>query len=174
MMQEIKLTIIGTDMDINGELISQDDIRIDGKFFGDIETAGKIVISNEGFVDGTIKGKNITIHGEAKGEIVASNNFCMAPGGAFKGSVKTKYINITELAYFNGTCLIESSHTHNNKKSKTALLPLPNKEPKKVKNTYDEKIIAPEEDQIPSNHKIVEDEKSTNIMNNTISKIKSL
>jgi len=174
MKQEIKLTIIGTGMDINGELISQDDIRIDGKFFGDIETSGKIVISNKGFVDGNIKGKNITVHGEAKGEVIATNNFCMAPGGTFKGSVKTKYINITELAYFNGTCVIESSMINDTLRNKNSIVPCIRKELKELKNADNKIKKIPNEDQIPSHQKVVESEKSTAIMNNTISKIKSL
>jgi len=103
---QINLTIIGEGMEITGELWSSDDIRIDGRFDGELGTKGRIVISRKGFVKGNISGQNINIQGKAEGDFEAKNNFQIAPGGSFRGSVKTRFINITESAYFNGTCNI--------------------------------------------------------------------
>ncbi len=107
---QVGLTIIGSEMDLNGELFSNDDIRIDGKFVGDLQTNGKIVISKSGYVEGILKAKNIVIVGKAKGDFEAESNFKISDGGFFEGSVKSRYINITELAHFEGTCSISPKH----------------------------------------------------------------
>ncbi|MDD4109053.1 MAG: polymer-forming cytoskeletal protein [Prolixibacteraceae bacterium] len=102
----MKLTIIGKKMQLTGELISSDDIRVDGRYTGYIRTRGKLVVSKEGVVSGNVYAKNITIHGKSEGDFVAENTFQIDPGGSFEGSVKTRFINITDSAYFNGTCAI--------------------------------------------------------------------
>lgn len=107
---QVDLTIIGADMNITGKLFSTDDIRIDGKFFGELHTKGRVVISKKGYAEGKVEGTNIIIIGKAYGEFVAKNNFQMSPGGCFKGSVKTRHVNITESADFDGTCTISSNH----------------------------------------------------------------
>jgi cytoskeletal protein CcmA (bactofilin family) len=103
---KVNLTIIGEGMQLTGELWSADDIRIDGKFIGELETEGKIVISEKGLVKGNVKGYDVTIYGNAEGDFEAKNNFNIGSGGYIEGSVKTKYISIRESAYFNGTCNI--------------------------------------------------------------------
>lgn len=106
---EINLTIIAEGMEVRGELSSSDDIRIDGKFFGDIETKGRIVIAKEGYVEGNVSGKDILINGNAKGDFKAEKNFQLLSNGVFTGSVETRFINITETAVFDGTCVISQS-----------------------------------------------------------------
>lgn len=106
---EINLTIIAEGMEVRGELSSSDDIRIDGKFIGDIETKGRIVIAKEGYVEGNVSGKDISINGNAKGDFKAEKNFQLLPNGVFTGSVETRFINITETAVFDGTCVISQS-----------------------------------------------------------------
>ncbi len=107
--REFSLTIIAAGMEVAGELSSSDDIRIDGKFFGELETTGRIVITGEGYVEGNVRGKDITIDGNAKGEFRAEKNFQLSPKGVFKGTVETRFINITETAVFDGTCVISQT-----------------------------------------------------------------
>ena len=102
----MRLTIIGSKMNLTGELYSSDDIRVDGNYSGSIITKGKLVVSKEGFISGNVHAKAITIQGKSEGEFESEDTFQIDPGGHFEGSVKTRLINITETAYFNGTCAI--------------------------------------------------------------------
>lgn len=106
---EINLTIIAAGMEVTGELSSTDDIRIDGKFSGELETTGRIVITGEGYVEGNVRGKDITINGNAMGDFRAEKNFQLSSNGVFKGTVETRFINITETAVFDGTCVISQT-----------------------------------------------------------------
>ncbi len=107
---EMDLTIIGAEMQVNGELFTSSDVRIDGKFYGELQTKGKIVVSKNGYAEGNVKGGNIVIMGKAKGKFEAENNFYFLRDSSFKGSVKTRFINITESADFEGVCDISPKH----------------------------------------------------------------
>jgi len=111
--REINLTIIKQGTEVTGELSTLDDIRIDGQFFGNIETKGKLVISKQGYVEGIVKGTDILINGAAKGDFQVDNNFHLSPEGVFSGSVETKFINISETSIFDGTCVISQSKKPN-------------------------------------------------------------
>jgi cytoskeletal protein CcmA (bactofilin family) len=111
--REINLTIIKQGTEVTGELSTSDDIRIDGKFFGDIETKGKLVISKQGYVEGNVRGADILINGKAKGDFQVDNNFHLSPEGIFAGSVETRFINISETSIFDGTCVISQNKKPN-------------------------------------------------------------
>lgn len=107
---DINLTIIGSGMNLTGNLFTLNDVRVDGKFKGELQAKGKIVVSEHGEINGIVKGVNIVIMGKAHGEFEAENNFQVAAGGFFHGNVKTRYINISNSAHFEGTCDISPSH----------------------------------------------------------------
>src|SRR5690554_666796 len=107
---DINLTIIGSGMNLTGNLFTLNDVRIDGKFTGDLQAKGKIVVSELGEITGDVKGVNIVIMGKAYGDFEAENNFQVASGGYFKGTVKTRCINISDSAHFEGTCDISPKH----------------------------------------------------------------
>jgi cytoskeletal protein CcmA (bactofilin family) len=111
--REVNLTIIIQGTEVTGELSTSDDIRIDGKFFGNIETKGKLVISKQGYVEGIVRGTDILINGKAKGDFQVDNNFHLSPEGIFSGSVETRFINISETSIFDGTCVISQNKKPN-------------------------------------------------------------
>lgn len=107
---DIILTIIGSGMNLTGKLFTLNDVRIDGKFTGELQAKGKIVVSELGEITGDVKGINIVIMGKAHGDFEAENNFQVASGGFFKGTVKTRFIHISDSAHFEGTCDISPTH----------------------------------------------------------------
>ena len=173
MKQDAKLTIIGIGMHINGALVSGDDIRIDGQFNGELITSGKIVISKEGLIDGNIKGKDITIHGKAKGDYEAINNFHIAPGGFFEGFVNTKHLNVTETACFNGTCVVDPVKDADEFYSRQNETAIRGKNTAKIKK--EASITDPVITEVKNKTGSAGDGNGSNhVLNNTISNIKSL
>ena len=108
--ENLKLTIIGTDMELTGDLYTSNDVRVDGKFLGNMHSSGKIVVSKHGSMKGNINGINVVIMGSAEGKFIIENNFQILSEGSFKGSVKTRYLHIADKAYFDGTCDISPNH----------------------------------------------------------------
>jgi len=174
MKQDVRLTIIGIDMDIDGSLVSDSDIRIDGRFHGELMTSGRIVVSQDGFLNGTIKGKDITIHGKAKGDFEALNNFQIAPGGAFEGFVNTRFMNITEAVYFDGACVINPEKGSGKFCNEISNLSYLKKRAEMIRQ--DDKMIPehPAKDENTEKRGADIEKGSGFLLNNTISKIKSL
>ena len=61
------INLIGTGTEITGDVVSDGDIRIDGKLTGNLKTKGKVVIGETGAVDGEITCKNSEVLGTIKG-----------------------------------------------------------------------------------------------------------
>ncbi|WP_067839659.1 bactofilin family protein [Amphibacillus sediminis] len=108
-------TIIGKDTVIEGNLKLPTSIRIDGKVYGEIDCKGDVFIGKDGFVEPTIRAKNVVISGEAKGEIHTSQKVHIDSNGSVSGHVTSAGIIIEEGGMFNGTSKINTSKTKSNK-----------------------------------------------------------
>ncbi len=108
------LTVIGAGTKFRGDITSGDDFRLDGEFFGDLVTKGKVVIGKSGYLKGNARGKHIVIEGKAKGDFTADTDFIIAPGGKLIGNIKTKHVNVMEHAFFDGNCIITSDEKGQN------------------------------------------------------------
>jgi cytoskeletal protein CcmA (bactofilin family) len=183
---EMKLTIIGSKMQLNGELYSSDDIRVDGSYSGNIRTKGKLVVSKEGFVSGIVHAKDITIQGRSEGEFVSENTFRIDPGGYFEGSARTRFMSITESARFNGTCAIIPDGDF---RVKDKELCRPEVSAEQFINKSEEKLIQEAGDlkeaesekgdkriseEKENENEIFREEKQNSIFSNSLSRLKSL
>jgi cytoskeletal protein CcmA (bactofilin family) len=189
--REAELTILGEGMKVTGELITSDDIRIDGVFAGELKTQGRIVVAPKGYVEGNVRGKTITINGNGKGEFQAEHNFELTSRGEFTGTVKTKFINITETAVFEGTCVISQNttpHPHDHLRNgffsrkqqmREDTFDLKPEKAAKKKDTRSENEYANNPETVKMKEDKMEQEpvlerKVNTLLNNKISQIKSL
>ena len=49
---------------IKGDIVSEADFRIDGKFDGNVKTSGKVVIGKDGYIHGKVECVNADIEGK--------------------------------------------------------------------------------------------------------------
>lgn len=97
-------------LDVNatmqGSLIFSDpvNLRINGKFEGNLNTKGNLVIGRSAQVNADIEGENITIAGSVKGKIKASGVFKLTSTAYVNADITTQRICIEEGAVFNGKC----------------------------------------------------------------------
>jgi cytoskeletal protein CcmA (bactofilin family) len=63
-------SIIGSDVEIEGNIKTVGELQLDGAITGDL-TCGGLVMGESGAVKGTITADNVTIRGSVKGEIKA-------------------------------------------------------------------------------------------------------
>jgi cytoskeletal protein CcmA (bactofilin family) len=118
--EKIVETIIGTETVIEGNIKLPTSLRIDGKVYGEIDCSGDIFIGKDGYVEPTIKAKNVVIAGEVKGDLFTSEKVHIQPCGKLTGSATTQGIIIDDGGIFNGKSTIEQSDhkTSSNKKKK--------------------------------------------------------
>ena len=90
--------------EINGEIKSVGDIRIDGKLKGNINIKGRLVIGTTGVVEGEIICSNCDVAGKIIGKVVVSELFSLKASANVEGEVLTKKLAIEPGAIFTVTC----------------------------------------------------------------------
>ncbi|GAA0338293.1 hypothetical protein GCM10008967_30710 [Bacillus carboniphilus] len=104
-------TIIGVGTIIEGNVKHETSIRVDGKIYGEVDCAGDIYIGKEGYIESTIKGKNIIVAGEINGNICTTGKIHIQPDGKVTGNVTTQGLIIEDGGIFNGQSTIEQAQS---------------------------------------------------------------
>lgn len=98
--------VIDVDASMHGSLCFKDpvNLRINGKFEGELETKGNLTITDTAVVNARIIGDVITISGRVKGEILARERILLLPPALVEGTIKTSRLSISDGAKFEGQC----------------------------------------------------------------------
>lgn len=101
---ENSINIIRGGTEIKGDIICKGDIRIDGKLIGNLVSEGKVVVGEQGVVEGTIKCANATISGGVKVNIVVNELLSLKSTANLVGEISTNKLQIEPGANFSGNC----------------------------------------------------------------------
>ena len=93
-MSDEKVSILLSDVSIDGEIVEKDKIIIDGKINGDIKAAEIQTYSNSN-IKGNIKSKNASLGGKLKGNVV-SDKITIKKTANIEGVLNQKTISIEE------------------------------------------------------------------------------
>lgn len=84
---------------------TKNDIRVNGKVKGKIESSGVLIIGENAIIEGDILAKKIDIAGKVKSDnITSETSVTLRTGSEITAEILTKNIIIEEGALFNGTC----------------------------------------------------------------------
>jgi len=97
-------TIIGVGTVINGNIESNNDIRIDGSLIGNITSKTKILIGTEGSVTGDIKCQQADVAGKITGKLKVTELLQLNGKSNVKGDIYAGKLQIDPSATFNGQC----------------------------------------------------------------------
>jgi len=97
-------TIVGKGSVLEGNFKIENSIRVDGVVKGDLYASDTVVVGKEGFLEASIKAKNVVVGGKVTGSIEASNKITLEVGSTVLGDIKTKLLVIEEGAVFKGKC----------------------------------------------------------------------
>lgn len=101
-------TVIGKDTVVEGKIKLSTSLRVDGKILGEVDCKGDVFVGKEGYIEPTLKAKNLIIAGEVKGDVFTSEKVHVQPSGALTGSTTTAGMIIEDGGIFNGNSTIES------------------------------------------------------------------
>jgi cytoskeletal protein CcmA (bactofilin family) len=110
-------TLISAGTILNGDIISDNDLRIDGTVKGNIKCSAKIIIGSTGFVDGNIEGGNADITGKVQGNIVVKEFLQLRGECNVNGNLSAVKLQIDPTATFNGQCQMGSAASANTAKA---------------------------------------------------------
>lgn len=100
-------TLIGTSTSLNGNIDSDGNIRVDGKYTGDIATKKEVTVGEAGLVIGNISANNVIICGKMQGNISCSGLLEIMPTGKLYGDIEADCIAIKEGAIFKGKSIMK-------------------------------------------------------------------
>lgn len=89
---------------IEGSISTDTDIRIDGFMKGTLSSNGKVIIGEQGLIEGEVTCKNLDVIGGIKGSFNIAETTSLKSTAVVEGDITTKTISIEPNAVFNGTC----------------------------------------------------------------------
>ena len=106
-------TLISAGTVLKGDIISENDLRIDGTVKGNIKCSSKIIIGATGFVDGNIEGVQADVTGKVQGNIMVKEFLQLRGECNVVGNLAAAKLQIDPTATFNGQCQMGSNAVAN-------------------------------------------------------------
>jgi cytoskeletal protein CcmA (bactofilin family) len=103
-MESPSINIIGYGTDIQGNVNTTGDIRIDGKIVGDFSSNQKLVIGQSGIIEGNITCRDCDISGKVIGNILVNEVVALKSTADIAGDISTHSLVIEMGAQFSGVC----------------------------------------------------------------------
>ena len=98
------INIIGQSTEIQGNITTSGDMRIDGKLKGNVSSNQKLVIGQSGIVEGNIICKDCDISGKVLGNISIEELLTLQSTANVIGDIYTQKLIIELEAQYIGTC----------------------------------------------------------------------
>jgi cytoskeletal protein CcmA (bactofilin family) len=106
-------TTLGKETSFSGTLRFKDSLRIRGKFEGEIDSMGRLLIDDDAVVNARrIRASSVVVGGVVHGDIEAVDRLEMLPSAKVYGNVRTSKLRIADGVVFEGKCeMIRDSTT---------------------------------------------------------------
>lgn len=102
-------TLIGQGSSAEGKIECNSNLRIEGKFEGEIECVGQVVVGETGEAKSNIKGADIIVAGKVIGDIVSQGRLTITGSGQVEGNVNVAKLIIVEGGLLNGSSQMEKA-----------------------------------------------------------------
>jgi cytoskeletal protein CcmA (bactofilin family) len=89
---------------LTGNLVTKDDIRIDGVIEGNIISEGKVIVGNNGHVAGDIECVVLDLLGRITGNITCQDTIILRATADLTGDMNTATVEVEPGARFTGSC----------------------------------------------------------------------
>ena len=98
------INIIGYGTEIQGNVNTTGDIRVDGKITGDFSSSQKLVIGQSGWVEGGIYCRDCDVSGKVVGNIKVDETIVLQSTADIVGDIAARNLVIEMGAQFSGVC----------------------------------------------------------------------
>lgn len=98
------INLIGLGTEINGDIKSSGDLRIDGTLIGNLNVKGKVVVGETGRIKGELVCKNSDISGVVEGKITVDELLSLKSSARINGDITVGKLAIEPGCKFTGYC----------------------------------------------------------------------
>ena len=98
------INLIGNGTNIEGEVKSNGDIRVDGVITGSVTSKSKVVVGSTGKIEGDIFCQNADVSGTVKGKTMVAEMLFLKSTAIINGDIHTGKLVVEVGATFTGSC----------------------------------------------------------------------
>jgi cytoskeletal protein CcmA (bactofilin family) len=99
--------VLGSGLALRGEISGEGDFHIYGRFEGEIDVTGRVVVSEAAQVDANINAASIVIAGKVRGNLSATTHLDILPSGVLTGTLKAGSFSAAEGSSVKGELWLE-------------------------------------------------------------------
>ena len=99
-------TIVGHSVRIEGDLVSEGDIKVDGSVTGKVKTSQNLFIGPTAKIEADVEAGSATVAGTIIGNMKVKDLLVILQTGYLTGDVDCGKLAIEEGSYFNGKCVM--------------------------------------------------------------------
>lgn len=99
--------VLGSGLALRGEITGEGDFHIYGRFEGEIDVSGRVVVSEAAQVDANINAASIVIAGKVRGNLSAGTHLDILPTGVLTGTLKAGSFSAAEGSSVKGEIWLE-------------------------------------------------------------------
>ena len=101
-------TLLGKGSEFEGKLTFEGQVRIDGKFSGQIFTKDTLVVGDGARINAEINAGTVIVNGVVEGNIRATQLIEVHQPGRIKGNLETPSLQMDKGVIFEGSCKMEN------------------------------------------------------------------
>lgn len=102
-------TTIGPSVKVEGDLNTNDNIRIDGTVTGTVKTKANLTVGPTAVIDASVEAGSAMIAGKITGNITVRDRLELESSAQVKGDIEAATVQIAAGAIFNGQCEMKSA-----------------------------------------------------------------
>ena len=95
-------TVLGPDVSIKGEMTFEKPVRLQGRFEGEVKTAGVLHIDREASLVGDVRAGNVRVDGNVRGNLTAGGRIELRQTADHEGDLTAAKLVVEEGAVFKG------------------------------------------------------------------------
>lgn len=97
------ISIIGPEMQVDGDLVTDGTVRVEGKIEGDVQAGKAVVVGKSGEVHGDVRTQDAVVSGRVRGGLTAASRLEIQATAQIDGEVHARRLQLEEGAMLNGT-----------------------------------------------------------------------
>lgn len=94
-------TVIGKQCRIQGDILSQQSVKIDGQIQGNVQAGGMVIVGDNGTVNGDIRSSELIIFGKIEG-LIEVKKLHLKSSAQVTGNIRTQSLLVEEGAIYAG------------------------------------------------------------------------
>ena len=99
-------TVLGADAVFKGQLKFEKGVRLLGKFDGEINSSGQLLIADGAMLTGDVKAGSIRVDGNVKGNLNAGEKVQLTASARVEGDLQASRLEVAEGAVLVGRCVV--------------------------------------------------------------------